>query len=135
MKMTELKFGGAQPPIDGYAPGGFRIGGAFREGSTLLSRGGVADWPAASIAAVPEPASLDPLLALAGEADVLLIGAGVEIAPVPAAARDRLEAAGIGVETMSTASACRTYNVLLSEGRRVAAALIAIERERGDTPT
>ncbi|MEL6220164.1 MAG: Mth938-like domain-containing protein, partial [Pseudomonadota bacterium] len=48
------------------------------------------------------------------------------IAPLPADVRQAIEAAGIGVEVMSTPSACRTYNVLLSEGRRVACALTAV---------
>ncbi|MFV0474280.1 MAG: MTH938/NDUFAF3 family protein, partial [Pikeienuella sp.] len=58
--------------------------------------------------------------------DVLLIGMGEDIAPLDRAARAALEAAGLGAEIMPTGSACRTYNVLLSEGRRVAAALIAV---------
>lgn len=126
MKMTELDFAGAQPPIDGYAAGGFRVAGAFHDGSALLSPAGLASWPAGDVAAISDDAALDPLLALKGVVDVILVGAGAEIAPLPAEARRRLEAAEIGVETMSTASACRTYNVLLSEGRRVAAALIAL---------
>jgi uncharacterized protein len=45
---------------------------------------------------------------------------------VPGPAREALIGAGIGVEVMATPAACRTYNVLLAEGRRVAAALIAL---------
>ena len=58
--------------------------------------------------------------------DVLLIGCGARIAPIPKAVRDGLRKAGIGADTMDTGAACRTYNVLASEGRRVAAALIAL---------
>ncbi|MEO0717318.1 MAG: Mth938-like domain-containing protein, partial [Pseudomonadota bacterium] len=61
-----------------------------------------------------------------GVVEVILFGAGAELRPLPASLRVQLEAAGFGVETMSTSSACRTYNVLLSEGRRVGAALIAV---------
>ena len=64
--------------------------------------------------------------ALAGRIDVLFVGTGAEIAHAPRAFRDRLEEAGIGVETMATPAACRTYNVLLSEGRRVAVALLPV---------
>jgi len=66
------------------------------------------------------------LLELSGEIDVLLIGTGGEICHIPRSLRDALEAAGIGVETMNSPAACRTYNVLLSEGRRVAAALLPV---------
>ena len=48
------------------------------------------------------------------------------IAPVPAAFRSAIEAAGPGVETMASPTACRTYNVLLSEGRRVGLALLPV---------
>lgn len=62
-------------------------------------------------------------MALAGQIDVLFIGTGADIAHLPAALRQNLEEAGLGVEAMATPAAARTYNVLLSEGRRIAAAL------------
>lgn len=65
-------------------------------------------------------------LALAGRIDVLLLGLGAEVAIVPRALREALEAAGIGVEPMNSPAACRTYNVLLGEGRRIAAALLPV---------
>ena len=52
---------------------------------------------------------------------------GAEIAHPPTAFRVALEAAGIGVEAMNTPAACRTYNVILSEGRRIAVALLPID--------
>ena len=63
------------------------------------------------------------------EFDVLLVGMGAAHGAAAAgfaAARAALEAAGAGVELMATPSACRTYNVLLAEGRRVAAALMPV---------
>ncbi|MDZ4096854.1 MAG: Mth938-like domain-containing protein, partial [Paracoccaceae bacterium] len=65
-------------------------------------------------------------LALRGRIDVLFVGMGAEIAQVPPAFRAALEEAGIGVEVMNSPSACRTYNVLLSEGRRIAAVLLPV---------
>jgi len=65
-------------------------------------------------------------LALAGRVDVLFVGMGDAIAPLSGALRAALEACGIGVEVMATPSACRTYNVLLAEGRRIAAALLPV---------
>jgi uncharacterized protein len=74
--------------------------------------GGLTDW--------------ETPLTLAGRIDVLLLGMGAEIAHAPADFRNALEEAGIGVEVMNSPAACRTYNVLLSEGRRVAAALLPV---------
>jgi uncharacterized protein len=57
---------------------------------------------------------------------VVFIGTGAEIAHIPNRLRAELEAAGLGVESMNSPAACRTYNVLLSEGRRVAAAVLPV---------
>jgi len=117
MRLNEIQFTDAQP-IDGYGPGFFRIGGQVVEGGACVSADGVTPWAGYEDSA--------PLLALAGKADVVFIGTGAETAHIPAALRDALEEAGLGVEAMNSPAACRTYNVLLSEGRRVAAALIPV---------
>lgn len=126
MKLSEIDFGGAQPPIDGYAPGGFRIRGAFYEGALLLSPAGIDAWAIRGLADLAEPAAIAALTALAADVDAVLIGTGAEMTPLPGPARQALEAAGVGADPMATPSACRTYNVLLSENRRVAAALLAV---------
>ena len=121
MRMHRIEARGAQPAIDSYGPGGFRIAGAWIAGGLLVGPPGVqplADPFGESGVAAAE--------ALAGKIDVLLVGTGAEIRPVPAAVRTRLEAAGMGVEIMSTPAACRTYTVLLGEERRVAALLGAV---------
>lgn len=120
MRMTEIAFGG-QPPVDSYGPGGFRIGGVWVEGSQIVSPAGVEPLEGAlSIRA------LAPLVERADLVDVVLIGQGAEIARLDPTLRTALEQAGLGVEAMATASACRTYNVMLAEDRRVAAVLIAL---------
>ena len=117
MRMTEIDFAG-QPPIDGYGPGGFRIAGEWHTGGLIIAPSGVSDLPALEAGALSE---------LGKEAlDLVLIGMGGEIAPLPRLVRAELEDAGLGVEIMSTPSACRTYNVLLTEGRRVGAALLPV---------
>ncbi len=118
IRLTETPFGGARP-IDGYGPGFFRIGGQVHRGAVLVSPDGTAAWNGLDDSA--------PLLALAGRIDVLLIGMGKVIAHPPKRLIDPLEAAGIGVEPMDSPAAARTYNVLLSEGRRVAAALLTVD--------
>ncbi len=120
MKMREIAFG-TQPPIDGYGPGGFRIGGAWHAGSVILGPEGVepAELPL-------DGAAIARLIAAAGAGDLVLFGQGADIAPLPPRLRAPLEAAGLGIEVMSTPSACRTYNVLLAEERPVAALLTAL---------
>lgn len=117
MRLTEVGFGGAAA-VEGYGPGFFRAGGQVWHGPILVRAAGVAEWAGLDDAA--------PLLALAGEIDVIFLGMGGEIAHAPAGLRAVVEAAGIGLETMSSPSAARTYNVLLSEGRRIAAALLPV---------
>jgi len=120
MKLREIAYPD-QPPVDGYGPGGFRIGGVWHAGSLLVGPQGIA-----AIETPLSAAGLRPALALAPDIDVALIGQGKEIAALPARLRILFEEAGVGVEAMSTPSACRTYNVLLAEGRRVAAVLTAL---------
>lgn len=117
MQLNEVTFDEATP-IDGYGPGFFRVGGNVIKGAALVTESGVRGWGGLD--------DTQPLLDLAGEIDVLFIGTGGEIAHIPAPLRSTLEAAGLGVETMSSPAACRTYNVLLSEGRRVAAAVLPV---------
>ncbi|APX25248.1 MAG: hypothetical protein CML50_21295 [Rhodobacteraceae bacterium] len=117
MQMNEISFGAAQP-VDGYGPGFFRVGGRAVEGTLCLAMEGALAWGGLE--------DEEPLVALAGDVDVLFIGTGPEMAPLPRSLRSRLEDAGIGIEVMSTPSACRTYNVLLGEGRRVALAALPV---------
>lgn len=121
MRINEIGYDGP-PPIDSYGGGGFRLGGAFHDGDLLLAGDAPFPWRPDALGADAFAACLER----ADDIDVLLVGMGAEIAALPAASRRALEGAGIGVEVMSTPSACRTYNVLLAEGRRVAAALVAI---------
>jgi len=117
MRFNEVNYSDAKP-FQGYGPGFFRIGDKVVHGALLAHAGGVDAW-----GGFEDTASL---LALKGEVDVIFIGTGAEIAHLPASFREALDAVGIGVEPMSSPAACRSYNVLLSEGRRIAAALIPV---------
>lgn len=117
MRLNEVTFTDAKP-VEGYGPGFFRVGGEVAHGPVLLSQSGVQSWGGFD--------DVDLLLALAGQVDVLFMGTGDEIAHIPEDLRSTLESAGLGVETMSSPAACRTYNVLLSEGRRIALALLPV---------
>ena len=113
-------------PIDGYGAGGFRFAGMSHRGSILGLPSGVFGWSAT----VPQEitaGSLAPVLAApAGSIELLLVGTGLDLVPVPEALRRQLRAAGIVAEPMATGAAARTYNILLGENRRVGAALLAV---------
>lgn len=117
MRLNEVSFDDSAP-VDGYGPGFFRIGGKVHEGPVLTSPGGTVAWGGYD--------DTETLVALAGRVDVLFLGTGAEIAHIPAPLRDTLEQAGIGVEAMNSPAAARTYNVLLSEGRRIALAMLPV---------
>lgn len=111
--------------IEGYGDGGFRIGGRAYAGSVIVLPDRVLSWEvdaAADVATV----SLQPLLDAADAVDLLLLGTGARMLPVPADVRAACRAAGITVEPMDSGAAARTFNVLLAEDRRVAAALIVV---------
>jgi uncharacterized protein len=111
--------------IESYGQGGFRFAGMSHRGSLLCLPSGIWAWPAASAAEIDE-AALGRVLAEAAKIDVLLIGAGAAAWVMPEALRWRIRDHGIGVDVMATGPAVRTYNIMLGENRRVAAALIAV---------
>lgn len=114
------------PSIDAYGGGGFRVSGQRIEGSILILSDEVRPWPVASVAEAG-PERLAEVLAVGPrEVEFLLLGVGGRVAPPPAALRQALQAAGMGLEVMDTPAACRVYNVLAAEGRRLAAAIIAV---------
>lgn len=117
MRLNEIRYDGLKP-VDGYGPGFFRIGGEVREGPVVVLPSGVASW-----GGYGDPGTI---IAAAGAVDVVFVGTGADVAHVPADFRAAVEAAGIGVEAMASPAACRTYNVLLSEGRRIALALLPV---------
>lgn len=117
MRLTEVTYGKAKA-IEGYGPGFFRVAGHVLKGQCLITPWDAGPWGGYTDTAAP--------LSLVGKIDVLFVGTGASIAHVPKAFRDALEEHGIGVEAMASATACRTYNVLLGEGRRVAVALIPV---------
>ena len=117
MRLTEISYETAKP-IDGYGPGFFRVAGRVLRGACLVTPWDAGGWGGYADTAGP--------LSLANRIDVLFVGTGAEIAVVPEVFRAALEDAGIGVEAMNSPAACRTYNVLLSEGRRIAVALLPV---------
>jgi uncharacterized protein len=114
-----------RPPMSGYGSCVFRIGGIEHRGSVMILPRGVFDWPAADASALTEGA-LSPVLREGATVGFLLLGTGAAQIFPSRPLREAFAKAGIGLEAMDTGAACRTYNVLLSEGRVFAAALIAM---------
>ena len=117
MRVERLNFPG-KLPIDGYGPGFFRIGGNVHRGMVAVLPSGVIDWGGTS--------DTKSILTAAGGIDLLLVGTGGTVLPLPDSFREALIGSSIAVDAMPTPAACRTYNVLLGEGRRVAVALMPV---------
>jgi uncharacterized protein len=117
MRLTEVTYGSAKA-IEGYGPGFFRVAGHVLRGACLITPWDAGPWGGLEDTTAP--------LSLVGRIDVLFVGTGSEMAHVPRVFRAALEDQGIGVEVMASPTACRTYNVLLGEGRRVAVALLPV---------
>lgn len=111
--------------VRSYRDGGFTVSGTRHEGSILVLPDRVLPWPVTSIDGLT-PASLEPIRADGGGPDILVLGTGAAFALVPPALREEIRAWGTVIEVMATPAACRTYNLLLAEERRVAAALLAL---------
>ena len=112
--------------IEGYGKGGFAFARMSHRGSILALPSGVRKWTATSPAEITA-GSLAALFAEpAGAVELLLVGTGDDLVPLSPELRARLKQAGLRADPMATAAAARTYNVLLAEDRRVAAALLAV---------
>ena len=112
--------------INAYGNGGFRIAGTAWSGSVLVFPGRTLGWPIRQMseldfAAFAEVTTAEPRV------EILLLGCGPSLQFLPRALRAELRQAGLVVDCMDSGAACRTFNVLLAEERRIAAALIAID--------
>ncbi len=116
-----------QPPaVEAYGGGGFLVEGERFQGSILILDDVAQSWPVTTLADL-QPTHLHATIAAGrGVVEFVLLGAGPAMAPPPKAIRVVLEEAGIGLEVMDTVAAVRVYNMLAQDGRRVAAALIAV---------
>lgn len=113
-------------PIESYGLGGFRFGGMSHRGSLLCLPTGMWAWDAVVPADIDE-ARLAKIFELSAKIDILLIGTGRSLVPIPESLRRSLRERAISADPMATGDALRTWNILLAEGRRVAAALLAVD--------
>jgi uncharacterized protein len=127
--MAPLPFVPGRHAIESYGGGGFRFAGMSHVGSILATPRGISALAAVSIAEVGD-AALASLIAeletTPGAVELLVVGAGASPGRLSEALIQRLRASGLRFETMATGPAARVYNVLIEEGRRVAALLIAV---------
>ena len=113
-------------PIEAYGNGGFRFGAMSHRGSILCLPAGVWAWPVTKPEDITEEA-LAPVLAAAGDVTLFFLGTGRTPWTMPEALRWRFQEKRMGIEITLTGRAITTYNILLGEGRKVAAGLIAVD--------
>jgi uncharacterized protein len=116
----------SQVGIDSYGQGGFRFADMSHRGSLLCLPSGIWAWGVRAADEIDEGA-LQLLFAEAGAIHFLLLGTGDKSWQMPAPLRARLRELHIGLELLLTGAAVRTYNIVLAERRRVAAALLAVD--------
>ena len=126
MDLTPLIPSGRQI-VESYGESRFRVTGQVYDSAILIFPERTLAWPVIRFADASLE-NLEPVLAAGreGNVELLLFGQGREMQLVPPALRQGLRAAGVVLEPMDTGAACRTYNVLMAEGRRIAAALIPV---------
>lgn len=115
-----------QQVIQSYSTGRFKISGQVYETPMLVYPGEALVWDAPMSVNALEDKAFQPLIDNRQEIDVVLFGSGRKMAFLPEPLRRELTQNGLSVESMGTGAACRTYNVLMAEGRRVVAALLPV---------
>ncbi|HMN44847.1 MAG TPA: Mth938-like domain-containing protein [Povalibacter sp.] len=120
MKLTDDSVGGIQL-VRAYSPGEIRVNETIVHRSCLLRADTlITDWRPQSLNELTAE-DLEPLFAL--EPEIVVLGSGTRQKFPPSTLLARILSRGIGCEVMDTGAACRTYNVLVSEDRKVVAAL------------
>ena len=125
MTLASARYPG-RAPIDAYGNGGFRFAEMSHRGSILCVPSGIYAWAPTHPGEI-DAAALAPVLAEKETLGVLLLGTGRRQQMAVGEVRRALVEAGIALEVMDTGAACRTYNVLLAEGRAAGAALLAVD--------
>ena len=124
-EMTDAFYPG-HDPIDYYGDGGFRFGSMSHQGALMFLPSGIRRWDVPSIEAIT-PQSFEKLIAEKDDIEIVLIGTGKSLSLLQSDTLDSLRGEGLKVEVLDTGAAVRTLNILLSEDRAVAAALLAVE--------
>jgi uncharacterized protein len=112
-------------PIEAYGKGGFAFADMSHRGSLLCLPDAIWAWPVSKAEDIDKIA-LARVFAAAASIDTLIIGTGTDVWLPPPALREALRAVKVVLDAMQTGPAVRTYNIMIGERRRVAAALIAV---------
>lgn len=123
MDVTPLVKEGAQI-IQGYADGGFRVSGQTYDGAIFVFQDKTLEWNAQADVKALSEGDFTALTDMASDIDVVLLGTGKALVFPDMMLKKALKDKGLQVEAMDSGAACRTYNVLMAEGRRVVAALL-----------
>lgn len=124
LEIKEAHFPG-RAPIDAYGNGKFRFAEMSHTGSLLCLPSGIYAWNVTGLSDL-KPEAFNKLEAEADEVEILLLGTGIDLVPIDPELRELFREHAISADSMSTGAAVRTFNVLLSENRAVAAALLAV---------
>ena len=125
MDITQQAPKGGLQVIQSYGPGGFKVSGVRHQGSIFVFPDATLAWEATSPADL-SLSNLSKMIETETPVELLIFGCGPKLTMAPTTLVEVLKHKGIGFEAMDTGAACRTYNVLASEGRKVAAGLIAL---------
>jgi uncharacterized protein len=112
-------------PIEAYGKGGFAFADMSHRGSLLCLPDAIWAWPISKAEDIDKIA-LARVFAAAATIDTLIVGTGTDVWLPPLALREALRAVRVVLDAMQTGPAVRTYNIMIGERRRVAAALIAV---------
>jgi uncharacterized protein len=112
-------------PIEAYGKGGFAFDDMSHRGSLLCLPDAMWAWPVTRPEEI-DRTSLERVFATANSIDTLIVGTGTDVWVPPRELREALRAVRVVLDAMQTGPAIRTYNIMMGERRRVAAALIAV---------
>jgi len=125
VELTKQTPAGGLQVIQGYGRAGFKVSGVRHEGSILVLPDQTMSWPVGKTSELTLQ-SLKPIIETNPAIEIVIVGCGASLSMLPLTLREVMRSKKIGIESMDTGAACRTFNVLVGEGRRVAAALIAL---------
>jgi uncharacterized protein len=119
----------SREPIDSFGAGGFRFGGMSHQGSVLILPSGMRAWTVSALQQ-STPVDFAEFIRERSAIDMLLIGSGGAMEMLPVVVRKHLVEHGIAFDVMTTSAAIHIYNIVLGEGRRVAAGLVSVADAR-----
>lgn len=125
--MEPVKFLPQRAPIEQFGSGGFRFAGMSHQGGLMVLPSGMRAWTPTSLAALT-PEDFAPLVAEKAAIDFVIIGTGAVMARLPSPVTVFLRGHTLPFEVMATSPAVHIYNVVVVEGRRVAAAFLPVDR-------